>query len=80
MPLSLSLHALQGGISLKNKKFLLFGGIEDSLENVSAKTYIYDHDKREGYQVASMQTSRYAFSFIEFHGFIYVMGGGTSDE
>ena len=32
------------------------------------------------FKLASMKSSRYAFSYTELNGEIYALGGGTSDE
>ena len=50
------------------------------MENVSSDTYLYDHEKSMAFKLASMKSSRYAFSYTELNGEIYALGGGTSDE
>lgn len=64
VPLKLKLHAHQGGILVKPKELILFGGIEDdSLSVISASTYLYDLGKNEVKNLAKMNQNRYGFTY-----------------
>ena len=67
---------------------MVYGGITDSQEEVSAACYAYDPHTRKGFEIGSMLTKRYAFTQQTFkttlggedYYEIYAIGGGSMLE
>ena len=78
IPSKLELNCYQGGVNFAKDKFLIFGGIDDGLVELSGRTYIYTHSTRNVERLGDMVTPRYGFTYQLMGDCLYVMAGGTT--
>ncbi|XP_021941903.1 kelch-like protein 5, partial [Zootermopsis nevadensis] len=63
-----------GGAAVLNDKIYVAGG--SNIENFLNSVEVYDPDTDQWTFVAPMLSGRDYFSFVEFHGCLYALGGG----